>query len=358
MKLDGKNIDELDRPYLIAEIGVNYYDIADKEEISLMDAAKKMVKKASKAGADAVKFQTYKAEKLASKESPAYWDTDEESTTSQYELFKKYDKFDEDDFYEVADYTVEECGVSFLSTPFDFEAVDYLDEVVPAFKVASADITNLPFLEHIAEKKKPVLLSTGASNLAEIYEAISVLKEAGIEDQDIAVLHCILEYPTKLQNANLNMISHLDKTFKAQTVGYSDHVPPDENMITLLNAYIQGAMIIEKHFTLDKSILGNDHYHAMNPNDLRTFRNNIEIYNKTTGKYFKKPLESEKDSRLYARRSIVASEKIEKDEEITIDKIEYKRPGIGISPSQKDLVIGRNAKKDIEEDEIIEWESI
>jgi len=358
MEIDGKCIDELERPYLIAEIGVNYYDIADKENISLMEAAKKMVREASKAGVDAVKFQTYKAEKLASKNSPAYWDTDEESTTSQYELFKKFDKFDDEDFHEIAKYTIDECKISFLSTPFDFEAVDYLNDILPAFKIASADITNLPFLKHIAKKKKPVLLSTGASNLAEIYEAVSVFKKAGIEDEKISVLHCILEYPTKHENANLNMIGHLDKIFSNLTIGYSDHVPPDKCMITLINAYLKGAEIIEKHFTLDKTLPGNDHYHAMDPEDIKVFFKNIELLNKTNGSSFKEPLETEQDSRMFARRSIVASKAIKKGEEIKREKVSLKRPGTGISPKYLNKVLGKKAKNQLDEDEILQWEDI
>ena len=153
-----------EEPFLIAEIGVNYYDIAKKENISNMDAAKLMVKEAKDAGCNAVKFQSYKANTIASKNSPAYWDTNEEPTTSQYELFKKFDSFGEEEYREIADYC-NEIGIMFLSTPFDFDSIDYLDEFMDVYKISSSDLTNIPFIRKIAEKGKDIIISTGASNL-------------------------------------------------------------------------------------------------------------------------------------------------------------------------------------------------
>ena len=169
-----------EEPFLIAEIGVNYYDIAKKENISNMDAAKLMVKEAKDAGCNAVKFQSYKANTIASKNSPAYWDTNEEPTTSQYELFKKFDSFGEEEYREIADYC-NEIGIMFLSTPFDFDSIDYLDEFMDVYKISSSDLTNIPFIRKIAEKGKDIIISTGASNLDEIKLAIDTIEKANEE---------------------------------------------------------------------------------------------------------------------------------------------------------------------------------
>ena len=214
-----KQIISCPTPFLIAEIGVNHENN--------MQIAKKMIDEAKKAGADAVKFQTYKAEKLAVKDSPAYWDRTKEKTDSQYQLFKKYDKFGEKEFILLADYC-KERDIIFLSTPFDFSAAEFLDKLVPFFKVASSDITNIPFIRYIACKKKPIILSTGAATVAEIDEAVNTIKEKG--NKKIALLHCILDYPTQFQNANLNMIKHLKNVYPDLVIGYSDHTTPDRNM--------------------------------------------------------------------------------------------------------------------------------
>ena len=188
------------RPFLIGEIGVNFYDIAKKENITPMDAAKLMIKEAKNAGIDAVKFQTYKAEKIASRNSPAYWDLDEEPTTSQFELFKKFDSFGSEEYRELAEYC-REVGIMFLSTPFDFEAIDFLDDLMDVYKISSSDLTNIPFIKAIALKNKPIILSTGASTLKEIKEAVNAIEE--VSNVDIGLMHCVLSYPTKDEDANL-----------------------------------------------------------------------------------------------------------------------------------------------------------
>lgn len=340
---------------MIAEIGVNYYDIAQKEQIDPLDAAKMMVTAAADAGADAVKFQTYKAENLASRCSPAYWDTSKEKTRSQYEFFKKFDSFGEDEYRELAHFSREQ-EVVFLSTPFDFEAVDMLDELMPIFKVSSSDITNTPFIQYIARKQKPVFLSTGASTIAEIDAAIKTIEHEG--NDRIVVMHCILNYPTAYKDANLGMISHLRRVYPGYPVGYSDHTLPDPQMSVLTTAVILGAQVIEKHFTLDKTLPGNDHYHAMDPDDLRLFVKNLQFIQEITGETEKRPLESEMPARLYARRSIVAKRDIPKGTLITEDMITFKRPGTGIEPSKAGSVIGRVALDTIREDEIIAPEKI
>lgn len=355
MNIGDTNVATRERPYLIAEIGVNYFDIAEKRDMTPLAAAKTMVAEASDAGADAVKFQSYSAETLAAKESPAYWDTNEEATESQYELFVQYDDFGAGEFEEIAAWADEECGIDFLSTPFDFHATDYLQNLVPAYKVASADITNHPLLRHIAGKGKPILLSTGASKIGEIDEAVKIIEEEQA-NPDLCLLHCILQYPTDPKNANLGMIDHLSAVYPEYTIGYSDHVPPDEGMITLLNATVRGAQVIEKHFTLDKSLEGNDHYHAMEPADLRTFRENANLLVRTTGQSRKEPIAAEADSREHARRSLVAARDIEAGETLTREDIAIKRPGTGISPTMLDVVIGQAVSEPIMEDDIIAWE--
>ena len=343
------------RPFLIGEIGVNFYDIAKKENITPMDAAKLMIKEAKNAGIDAVKFQTYKAEKIASKNSPAYWDLDEEPTTSQFELFKKFDTFGPEEYRELAEYC-REIGIMFLSTPFDFEAIDFLDDLMDVYKISSSDLTNIPFIKAIALKNKPIILSTGASTLKEIKEAVNAIEE--VSNVDIGLMHCVLSYPTKDEDANLLMIKDIKEQFECYDIGYSDHTKPDDKMLILTTAYLYGANIIEKHFTLDKTLTGNDHYHAMDVEDVKTFNENIELINKIKGKKVKQPLVCESLSRKEARRSIVASKDIKKGEEITKDNITFKRPGTGISPSKVDEIIGMTANEDITEDTLLTYEML
>ena len=343
------------KPFLIAEIGVNFYDIAKKEGISDMDAAKLMIDEAKKCGVDAVKFQSYKAETIASRNSPAYWDLSEEPTTSQFELFKKFDKFGYDEYKQLADYC-KSIGIMFLSTPFDFEAVDYLDEFMDVYKISSSDLTNIPFIKYIAGKNKPILLSTGASTLREIKTAVDAIEE--VSTVDIAVMHCVLSYPTAYEDANLLMIKDLAEHFPNYEIGYSDHTKPDENMAVLTTAYNYGATILEKHFTLDKSLMGNDHYHAMDPDDVVKFNENVRFISRINGMKNKQPLICESSARKEARRSIVAARDIKKGDVIVSQDLTFKRPGTGIYPSEIDNVIGKKAKIDIPEDCLIDFEML
>ena len=342
-------------PFLIAEIGVNFYDIAEKEAISDIDAAKLMISEAKSCGVDAVKFQSYKAETIASKNSPAYWDLSEEPTTSQFELFKKFDKFGADEYRQLADYC-KEIGIMFMSTPFDFDSVDYLDEFMDIYKISSSDLTNIPFIKYIASKNKPILLSTGASTLNEIKQAVRAIEE--VSTVDIAIMHCVLSYPTDYNDANLLMIKDLVENFKEYEIGYSDHTKPDKDMVVLTTAYNYGAKILEKHFTLDKSLQGNDHYHAMDPSDVRKFRENVSFLSKINGMKNKQPLICESSARKEARRSIVAVRDIKKGSVITEDDLTFKRPGTGIYPSKVDEVIGKVAKEDISEDTLLNFDML
>lgn len=340
---------------LIAEIGVNYYDIAKKLGISTMEAAKLMVKEAKDSGIHAVKFQSYKADTLAAKDSPSYWDTNEEATTSQFELFKKFDSFSFTEYKELADFS-SEIGIEFLSTAFDIESADYLYELMDVYKISSSDLTNLPFVEYQAKKGKSILLSIGASSELEIDRTIDVIKKNN--DQPIVLLHCVLEYPTPFEHANLNRIVSLKEKYPDLIIGYSDHTKPDYHVDVVKTAYNLGALVVEKHFTLDKSLPGNDHYHAMDPEDAKKIVNGINFINSIRGSYDIKFLETEITSRQNARRSLVANCKIKKGEEITREMLTFKRPGTGISPSEIESIIGKVVIKDIAEDTILKYEML
>ncbi len=335
---------------LIAEIGVNYYDIAKKNSISPMEAAKLMIKEAKDAGVHAVKFQTYKADTLAAKESPSYWDTTEESTTSQFELFKKFDSFSYKEYKELSGYC-NDLGVEFLSTAFDIESADYLYDLMNVYKISSSDLNNIPFVEYQAKKGKPILLSVGASNEDEIERSIRVIRENN--SNTIVLLHCVLEYPTHFEHANLNRIITLKDKYKDVIIGYSDHTKPDKDADVIKTAYNLGALVVEKHFTLDKTLPGNDHYHSMDPEDIRKIIKGIDFINKTRGSYEIRCLDTEITSRQNARRSLVSTYHIKKGDTITKEMLTFKRPGTGISPSEINSIIGKEAIVDICEDTIL-----
>ena len=340
-------ISEKKLPYIIAEIGVNHE--------GSMSKAKHLIDLCSSAGAHAAKFQTYKADTLASINSPAYWDSNQETSKNQHELFNKYDRFNEEDYKMLFEYCKQK-GVEFLSTPFDLKSVDFLDPLLNFYKIASADLNNLPLLKAIAKKNKPIILSTGASNLNEIKFAVNFLEANGCPD--VSLLHCILNYPTKYKNANLAMIQDLSKNFPNHTIGYSDHTLPDNDMITTTTAYLMGAQIIEKHFTYDKTQPGNDHYHAMDDKDLKILLKNLNKIHEITGYNKKIVLESEEISRLNARRSIVINTDVIKGEIINESMITTKRPGIGINPSNWDNVLGKSVNKNLKKDHILLWQDI
>lgn len=339
------NNSKIIKPYIIAEAGVNHEGD--------MNIAKRLIREAKSGGADAIKFQTYKAETIASKNSPAYWDLQKESTNSQFKLFQKYDNFWEEEFFQLKCYS-DQVGIEFLSTPFDIDSSNFLNEMMDVFKISSSDITNKPFIEHICNFGKPIILSTGASDLDEIKNAVNWIERKQVS---VALLHCILNYPTKDSNANLAMIKDLQFHFPGRIIGYSDHTLPSD-MKNLELATVLGAAIIEKHFTHDKSLVGNDHYHAMDINDLKKFNNNIHNVIKTLGHDNKHSIFAEEISRTNARRSLVAAERIEKGAVIHESNLTWKRPAHGVCPSKINQVIGRVALKDILEDEIIQFDSL
>ncbi len=330
-------------PYIIAEIGVNHGG-----DLVL---AKQLIEDVAEGGAHAAKFQSYKANLIATKNSPAYWDQTAERTDTQFKLFQKYDAFNSEQYVELAEYC-KVVGIDFISTPFDLDAVDFLAPLMPVFKIASADITNVPLIRKCAGKKKPLIISTGAATFPEIELALTTAFEAGA--CEISLLHCVLNYPTAEENAQLGMIETLIRIFPDLVIGYSDHVAPDETISALEVAMLLGASILEKHFTHDKTLPGNDHYHAMDKANLRSFVKKQELYKQLISGG-SKDLSKEAAARLHARRSIVAKGHIKKGGILTQDNLIAKRPAHGISPIHWDDVIGKISVDDIEDDTTLKW---
>tara|TARA_B100000902_G_C27216919_1_gene867516 strand:- start:135 stop:1169 length:1035 start_codon:yes stop_codon:yes gene_type:complete len=336
--------------YIIAEIGVNFYDIAKKYNISLIDACKLMIVEAKINGANAVKFQAYKADKLVSKNSPAYWDTTLEPTKTQYDLFKKHDSFEKEDFIFLSKFCKEQ-NIDFICTPFDLDSVEYLNDMVDVYKISSSDITNKPLVLSVANKNKKILLSTGASSIEDISNAVNLITSTG--NNDIVIMHCVLSYPTDDTNANLNMITSIKNKFSDFEIGYSDHTKPDNNMLIVSTAYTLGAKYIEKHYTLDKLLPGNDHYHSMDSTDLKKFRDNCSFLDIIIGNKEKEVLECEKISRKNARRSIYVSRDLKNGDTLSKDDLICKRPNTGIDAMDIDKIIGKKINKDLKEDDVL-----
>lgn len=329
-------------PYLIAEAGVNHE--------GSMDTAKRLVDEAKEGGADAIKFQTYKANTLASKNSPAYWDTSKEPTLSQHELFSKHDKFWKEEMIALKEYC-DTVGIEFMSTPFDTESAVFLNELMNVYKISSSDITNKPFIQFICGFNKPIILSTGASQLWEIQEAVSWIEDFG---NPLALLHCVLNYPTPDEHANLGMILGLKRAFPDKLIGYSDHtLPKDMNVCEM--ATLLGSVIIEKHFTHDKTLPGNDHYHAMDKEDLKVFKKNLSKAFNILGNFKVGAIKEEESARNNARRSLIAACDIPAGKTIELTDLTFKRPAHGISPRSIDELVGKRATKMIVEDSVLQW---
>lgn len=340
-------IDEASGPYIIAEIGVNHGGD--------MDQAKRLIDLAKEGGAHAAKFQSYKAETIASRNSPSYWDLSKEPTTNQFQLFKKYDHFGEAEYVALAEYCTS-IGIDFLSTPFDANAVEFLDPLMPFFKIASADLTNLPMLRQVAGKGKVVVLSTGAATMSEVDLAVDELRRHGAAD--VALLHCVLSYPTRYEDANLDMLAGLRRAFPEMVLGYSDHTLPDPDMDVLTAAYMKGAWIIEKHFTYDKTIVGNDHFHSMDVRDLKRFCDRLRFLKPLMGAKVRAPLEVERIPRINARRSIVLNQAVRAGQPLEAAVMTCKRPGTGISPLHWDEIQGRTVAADLPEDHVLQWSDL
>ena len=331
------------KTYIIAEAGVNHN--------GSLDVAIRMVDAAVEAGADAVKFQTFKAEKVISVNTPkaGYQKETTGSDESQLEMVRKLE-LDEAAHKKLFRYCKDK-GILFLSSPFDLESIDLLNRLdMQIFKIPSGEITNLPYLRKLGALGKELIMSTGMADLSEIEDALDVLTGAGTKLKDITVLHCNTEYPTPFEDVNLRAMLTIKTTFPGVNIGYSDHTLGIEIPIA---AVAMGATIIEKHFTLDKNMEGPDHRASLEPNELNSMVTAIRNIEKAMGNGIKKPSPSELKNKPIARKSVVAARNIEKGAEFTEENLTVKRPGTGINPMRWDEVIGRKASRNFNEDEII-----
>ena len=331
------------KTFIIAEAGVNHN--------GSLELAQKMIDAAVDAGADAVKFQTFKAEKVVSRYAPKaeYQKKTTTADESQLEMIKKLE-LDAATHRILIDYCTKK-NIWFLSTPFDLGSIDLLNELgLNLFKIPSGEITNLPYLRKIGALKKEIILSSGMADLGEIQDALAVLIGAGTKLKDITVLHCNTEYPTPIEDANLKAMLTIKAAFPGVNIGYSDHTLGIEIPVA---AVAMGATIIEKHFTLDKNMEGPDHKASLEPNELKAMVHAIRNVEKALGSGIKKPSHSELKNKPIARKSIVAACDISKGEPFTEKNLTVKRPGTGISPMRWDEVIGQVAQKDYAEDELI-----
>jgi N,N'-diacetyllegionaminate synthase len=327
--------------FIIAEAGVNH-----NGDIQL---ARKLIDAAKSAGADAVKFQTFKAESVVSKlaQKAEYQKRTTGTAESQLEMVKRLE-LSFSDFMELKKYC-EEKEILFLSTPFDFDSIDFLESLeMSIYKVPSGEITNLPYLMKIASKGKPVIMSTGMSDLDEVGLALEVLRDNGAGT--ITLLHCNTQYPTPFEDANIKAMLTLKKRFGV-AAGYSDHTLGIEASIA---AVALGAAVIEKHFTLDKNMEGPDHKASLDPHELKAMVTSIRNIELALGDGIKQTSKSETPNKEVARKSIVARLNIDKGEILTENNLTVKRPGNGISPMKWFEVLGTKATRNYCEDELIE----
>ncbi len=328
--------------FIIAEAGVNHD--------GSIDNAYRLIDAAVEAGADAIKFQTFKAESLVLKnvDKANYQKQTTNESESQFEMIKRLE-LSVDAHKKLIKYCNEK-NIIFLSSPFDHESIDLLNELqLQIFKIPSGEITNLPYLRHIGSLNKKVLLSTGMSNLQEVGDALTILINAGTKKEDITVLHANTMYPTPMEDVNLNAMLTIQRKFGVD-VGYSDHTLGLEVDIA---AVAIGASVIEKHFTLDKSMEGPDHKASLEPEELKAMVSAIRNIEKALGSSEKKPSPSESVNIDVVRKSIIASASIKKGEILSDNNVTAKRPGAGISPMKWDKVIGTVASKDYQMDDLI-----
>jgi len=334
---------------IIAEAGVNHN--------GNIDTAKKLIDAASDAGADYIKFQTFKAEKLVSKDArKASYQAQNtaDSEESQFDMLKRLE-LSEDMHISLIDHC-KKRGIGFMSTAFDEESIDFLDRLgMSMFKIPSGEITNKPYLQYISRKGKPIILSTGMAELSEIEDALQILCSERVCLDRITVLHCNTEYPTPMKDVNLKAMQTIRKAFNVN-VGYSDHTMGIEVPIA---AVALGATIIEKHFTLDREMPGPDHKASLEPNELKNMVKairNIELTLQGDGQ--KKPSPSESRNILVARKSIHYNKALNNGHLLTASDLIMKRPGDGVSPMVYEKCIGRKLKYDVEKDQMLKWEDL
>jgi N,N'-diacetyllegionaminate synthase len=331
--------------YVIAEAGVNHNGDPDLAKL-LIDAA-------VQSGADAIKFQTFKTESVVTHlaEKAPYQKIATGCNESQYELIRKLE-LSYDVFLELKRYT-ERKKIEFLSTPFDVESVDFLDEIgVSSFKIPSGEINNYALLKYISQKHKTIILSTGMSTLGEVEQAIRVI--AGEGNTDIILLHCVTNYPANMEDVNLRAMDTMHHAF-GYPVGYSDHTL---GIVIPIAAVSRGACVIEKHFTLDKDLPGPDHKASLEPRELKRMIIAIREVEVALGSGIKTPSLSEIENKKTIRRSIVAAKDIQKNAIITSDSLTTKRPGTGITPDFLSMIIGSHTTRKIKKDEILTWNDV
>lgn len=333
-----------DRVLIIAEAGVNHN--------GSIDTAKKLIDAAAEAGVDYVKFQTFKADKMVTKAAfrANYQDSNTGDKDSQHEMLKKLE-ISEEMHLDLIQYC-ESKNIKFLSTAFDLESLTFLKSLgLKLAKIPSGEITNLPYLRAMAKLFPEIILSTGMANIDEIKAVFRVLIENGTKQENITILHCNTEYPTPMEDVNLKAMLDIQRQLNTK-IGYSDHTLGIEVPIA---AVALGAKVIEKHFTLDRSLPGPDHKASLEPEELKamvTSIRNIEMA--ISGSGIKEPSPSESKNKPIARKSIIASQNIKKNEVFSEENLTIKRPGIGISPMRWDEVIGKVANKEYMEEDIIE----
>jgi N,N'-diacetyllegionaminate synthase len=330
--------------FIIAEAGVNHN--------GSVDLAKKLIDVAAISGANAVKFQTFKAENLVTKniQKADYQKQTTNASESQFDMIKKLE-LDAETHRELIAYC-QEKEIMFLSTPFDHESIDLLSDLgLQIFKIPSGEITNLPYLRHIGLLGRRVVLSTGMSSLMEVKDALNILINAGTSKDDITVLHANTMYPTPMKDVNLNAMLTMQKEFDV-AIGYSDHTLGIEVDIA---AVAMGASCIEKHFTLDKKMKGPDHKASLEPKELKAMVDTIRNIEKALGSSEKKPSPSEYANISFARKSIVAKKDINMGDTLDENNLSVKRPGSGISPMKWDKIRGSVALKNYQKDDLIEW---
>ena len=331
--------------YTIAEAGANHDGDINK--------AKKLVDGTVLGKADSIKFQTYKASELVTRKAPKYWD-DGNSNETQFDVFNKLDSLTNDNWHEIFEYAKKK-NITCFSTPFDNDSVELLYSMgVPAFKIASADITDIPLIKLIASKQLPIFISTGMANSNEINEAIHAIEDKG--NHDIVIMHCITSYPTEPEDANLAMISSLEKQFPEYVIGFSDHT-----LGTLVAVYSTffGANCVEKHFTYDNSLtISPDHRLSLNPLQFQELVKQLRLAEICHGNSVRTLIDAESKAIKFARRSLVSTKKIPKNSTISEDMIGIKRPGTGIPPKFYSKILGSKAIRDIPEEEPITWEDL
>jgi N-acetylneuraminate synthase len=342
---NGKEISHDCPSFIVAEAACNH--LCD------MTLAKQMIDKAVEAGADSIKFQTYKAEKLVTKEAVAFWGNEK---ISQIDYYRRLDRFGKAEYSELFKYA-EEKGIVCFSSPFDIDSADMLNELGMAiFKIASCEIPNLQFIKHVAGYGKPIMLSTGASSEEEIERAISTILKQG--NNQLILMACTLCYPTKYEDANFTRIRTLKERYPDAILGLSDHTEPDEYMVVPSVGVALGAKVIEKHYTLDRTMTGSGHFFAVNPENLKAMITNIRLTEKVLGDGRLGIAESEKKAWNSARRSIVAEIKIKKGQKIRPEMIAAKRPGGGLGICKIEQIINKTANQDIEADQKISFEML